>query len=152
MSKFTRNDLMELIAWAHAVGANKGKDFGSSHQELMCNILLLDVEIIMQEIAHIKHNRRFLNMAEIVYAIFLVVGIFTHSDDMYAIIQVTQILLMLDLIYRGHVKSYLKNIKQHIVYKLAIIHHYGQLDTQCNDELRERFNTLCEYYYNLLKL
>ena len=46
MSKFTRNDLMELIAWAHAVGANKGKDFGSSHQELMCNILLLSSSIV----------------------------------------------------------------------------------------------------------
>ena len=91
-------------------------------------------------------------MAEIIYAIFLVVGIFTHSDDMYATIQVTQILLMLDLIYRGHVKSYLKNIKQHIVYKLAIIYHYGKLNTQYDDELQERFNTLCEYYYNLLKL
>ena len=152
MSKFTRNDLMELIAWAHSVGANNGKDFGSSHQELMCNILLLDVEIILQEIAHIKHNRRFLNIAEIICAIFLVVRIFTHSNNMYEIILVTQILLILDLVYRCHVKSYLKNIKQHIVYKLAIIYHYGKLNTQYDDELQERFNTLCEYYYNLLKL
>lgn len=151
MSKFTRNNLMALIAHAHAIGANKGKDFGSSHQELMCNILLLDVEIILQEIEHIERNRRFFNIVEIIYAISIVVGIFTHSDITYKIIQITQI-LMLDLIYRGHIKSYLKNIKQHIVYKLAIIYHYGKLNPQYDDELQERFNTLCEYYYNLLKL